>query len=108
MTDSHLEKLFNPKSIALIGASASPGKWGFIILLNILKGNFRGTVYPVNPRHESILGYQCYASVSDIPDPVDVALITTPAHQVSALIDECGSKDIPYVVVITSDFRRAC
>lgn len=106
MNDLNLNRLFNPDGIAMIGASGSPGKWGFIIFLNILKGNYKGTLYPVNPGRESILGYQCYASVKDIPASLDLAIITTPAALVPSLIDECGEKGIPYIIVITSDFSE--
>ncbi len=91
----------------MIGASANPRKWGFIILLNILKGNYRGKVYPVNPKEESILGYQCYPKVADIPETVDLVVITTPAKVVPALIDECGMQGIPFGIVVTSDFSES-
>ncbi|MEE8542169.1 MAG: CoA-binding protein, partial [Desulfobacterales bacterium] len=106
MESPRLDPLFNPRSIALIGASTSPRKWGFIILLNILKGNYSGRIFPVNPKAESILGYPCYASVKDLPETVDLAIITTPAAVVPPLIDECGHMKIPFVVVITSDFSE--
>ncbi len=102
----NLDSLFNPRSIAMIGASATPGKWGNIILLNILKGNFQGTIYPVNPKAEKILGFPCYTSVGDIPEPVDMALITTPSHTILPLIDACGEKGIPFLVVVTSNFSE--
>ena len=79
MTTPNLDSLFNPESIAMIGASASPLKWGFIILLNILKGAYSGKVYPVNPKAESILGQKCYPRVADVPENVDLVIITTPA-----------------------------
>ena len=103
---TNLDPLFNPRTIALIGASGTPGKWGFIIFLNILKANYQGRVYPVNPNQESVLGVKCYASVADIPEPVDVAMITTPATTVPSLIDECGQAGITFVVVVTSDFSE--
>ena len=90
----------------MIGASGSPEKWGFIVLFNVLKGNYRGTVYPVNPHQKSILGLTCYPSVRDIPGTPDVAIITTPARTVPSLIDECGQKGIPYAVVVTADFSE--
>lgn len=105
-TTQNLDRLFNPKSIAMIGASANPRKWGFIILLNILKGNYSGKLYPVNPREESILGYKCYSRIADIPERVDLVVITTPAKVVPALIDECGAQGIPFGIVITSDFSE--
>jgi len=107
MTEINLDRLFNPESLAMIGASDTPGKWGFIILMNILKGGFRGRFYPVNPKRESILGVPCYPCIADVPGPVDAVLITTPAHLVSGLIDECGAKGVPYAVVVTSDFSEA-
>ncbi len=106
MESPRLDPLFNPRSIALIGASTSPRKWGFIILLNILKGNYSGRIFPVNPKAESILGYPCYASVKDLPETVDLAIITTPAAVVPPLIDECGHMKIPFVVVIIPASRN--
>jgi acyl-CoA synthetase (NDP forming) len=106
MAEINLDRLFNPKTIAMIGASANPRKWGFIILLNILKGNYSGKVFPVNPKENSILGYPCYPKLSDIPEPVDLAIITTPATAVLPLMDECGEKGIPFAIVITSDFSE--
>ncbi len=106
MSHKNLDRLFNPKSIAMIGASGTPSKWGFIVLLNILKEGFKGPVYPVNPKLKSILGVTCYPSLDAIPDPVDLAIITTPAPTVSALIDECGRKGVSGVVVITSGFSE--
>lgn len=101
-----LDRLFNPRHLALIGASATPGKWGFFIFLNIIKGNFQGTLSPVNARAKEVLGYRCYARIADVPDPVDLAVIATPAETVLGLIDECGAKRIPNLVVITSDFSE--
>ena len=106
MKKLNLDRLFNPRSIAMIGASANPRKWGLIVLLNILKGNYSGKIYPVNPKEESILGYKCYPNVGEIPDAIDTAIITTPAKTVSSLIDECGRKGIPFVIVISADFKE--
>jgi acetyltransferase len=87
MIKPNLDRLFNPKNIAMIGASENPRKWGFIILLNILKGDYTGKVYPVNPKAESILGQKCYRNVADVPATVDLAIITTPARLVPPLIE---------------------
>jgi acyl-CoA synthetase (NDP forming) len=106
MTVQNLDRLFNPKSIAMVGASANPRKWGFFILFNILKGNFRGKVYPINPKEDAILGYKCYPKVADIPESLDLAIITTPAEVVPSLIDECGAQGIPFGIVVTSDFSE--
>lgn len=106
MNYPNLDKLFNPDSIALIGATASPGKWGFIILLNILKGNYQGKVYPINPKTESILGYPCYQTVLDVPEPIDTAVITVPSKFVSAVLDDCGKKNIRQAVIISANFSE--
>jgi len=106
MKTPNLDRLFNPERIAMIGASGNPRKWGFIILLNILKANYSGKIYPINPKAGTILGYPCYRSLQDLPEKVDVALITTPAEIVPGLIDECGAAGVPFVVVITSDFSE--
>lgn len=102
----NLETLFNPRSIAMIGASAAPRKWGFLIMLNILKAGYRGKFFPINPKEKSILGYPCYPDVTSLPEPVDLAIITTPAHSVSGLIDQCGKNKIPNLVVVTADFSE--
>jgi len=106
MDKINLDGLFSPKNIALIGASANSSKWGYLILLNILKGNYSGTVHPINPREKSILGIPCYPKIGDVPGTVDLAMITTPAKLVPPLIDECGEKGVPFVIVVTSDFSE--
>jgi len=106
MNNRNLDHLFNPKSIALIGASATPFKWGSLIPLNILKGNYQGKIFPVNPGLKTMLGHTCYPSVVDIPEPVDVALIFTPAPTVPGIVEQCGIKAIPFLVIITADFSE--
>jgi len=105
-THPNLDLLFNPRQVALIGASATPGKWGFFLFLNILKGNYRGTIYPVNARAKEVLGVPCFAKIEDIPGSVDLAIIATPAETVAGLIEACGAKGIPNLIVITSDFSE--
>jgi acyl-CoA synthetase (NDP forming) len=105
-THPNLDLLFNPRQVALIGASGTPGKWGFFVFLNILKGNYQGTIYPINARAKEVLGFPCYAKIDAIPGPVDLAVIATPAESVLGLIDACGAKRIPNLVVITSDFSE--
>ena len=107
MEQLNLDRLFNPRHIAMIGASETPGKWGFLIMANILKGNYTGKFYPVNPKRESILGMPSYKSAADLPEPVDVAVVTTPAHSVPDLMDQFGARGIPNVVLVSSDFSEA-
>ncbi len=99
-----LSGFFNPQGVAVIGASPNPAKIGFQILNNIIVGGFAGGIYPVNPRENEILGRPAYRSVTDIPGPVDLAVITIPAPQVMAAMEECGRKGIRNVAIITSGF----
>lgn len=98
--------LFHPRSIAIVGASKTIGKWGFTFLLHLVKGGYRGKIYPVNPTIDTLLGQKVYKSIGDIPEPVDVAYILIPPEQVAAAIAECGQMGIPACVVITAGFKE--
>jgi acyl-CoA synthetase (NDP forming) len=104
---SSLDSIFNPKSVAIIGASSKFGKWGQLILSNIVAGDFRGKIFPVNPRDKVICGLPVYNSILDIPETVDLAFITTPAETVPAILEDCGRKGIKGIVLITSGFSEA-
>jgi acyl-CoA synthetase (NDP forming) len=109
MTDTgepDFKLLFNPRSIALIGASNNIGKWGAIVFLNILLGGYQGKLYPVNPNEEKILGHRAYARINQIPDPVDLAIIAIPAHLTKEAVLDCIQKRIRMAIVITSDFSE--
>ena len=97
-----LDYVFHPKSIAMIGASASFGKWGQMIFSNIVAGSFPGKVYPVNPRETAIFGIPAYKRVQEIPEPVDLAIITTPADTVLSVLEDCGQRGVRAAVVVTS------
>jgi acyl-CoA synthetase (NDP forming) len=98
-----LDHLFNPASVAIIGASNNTGKWGFLILMNMVLGGFKGKVYPVNPREKEILGFKVYPSISDLPGPVDLALIVVPPKNVPGVIRECGGK-VKTALIISAGF----
>ncbi len=100
-----LEPLFRPKSVALIGASANPSKLSHIALRNLSKGKFR--LYPVNPRETEILGLRCYPSVLDVPDPIDLAVVSLPASLSVEATKECVRKGVRAVVVTSSGFRES-
>ena len=89
-----LNGLFRPKSVAVVGASATPGKIGYTVLDNLRKNKYEGKVYPVNPKSEEILGMQTYPSVLDIPGPLDAAVIVVPAKFVPEVTEECGGKEL--------------
>ena len=100
-----LARLYRPRSVAVIGASANPGKLGHQILRNILESGYTGAVYPVNPKAESILGLPCYASIDDAP-PVDLAVIVVPAEAVVPVAEACGRHGVAHLVVISAGFKE--
>jgi len=102
-----LDMFFNPKAVAVIGASHDPAKLGYGVLNNILNSGYSGQTYPINPKSAEILGLECYKSVLDIPGPVDVAIIVIPNRFVAGVLEQCGQKGIKGVVIITAGFREA-
>ena len=96
--------IFYPKSIAFIGASAQMGKWGHMLMANTISGGYQGNVFLVNPKADSIAGRQVYQSVTDIPKPVDLAVVTIPAAGVLDLIPQLQEKGVGNMLLITSGF----
>ncbi len=101
-----IDYLFNPRSIAVIGASATKGKLGNDVLRNLIESGFKGRIYPVNPRGGEILGLKVYRSVSDIPNHVDMGVIVIPANHVLTSVEECGNKGVKALVIITAGFKE--
>jgi len=106
MDKSALQGLLRPKSVAVVGASATPGKIGFTVMDNLKKCGYAGKIYPINPSAPEILGFKAYASVLDIDEPIDAAVITVPAKLVPAVTEECGKKGIKGLIIITSGFSE--
>src|SRR5262245_43777325 len=102
-----LEKLFTPSSIALIGASASPGKLGFSLLANLVNSDYRGKIFPVNPKASEILGRKTFPNVTAISETVDLAVIAVPAAAVAEVLEECASKKIQNIVIISAGFKES-
>ncbi|NIA13576.1 MAG: hypothetical protein GWP08_05800 [Nitrospiraceae bacterium] len=96
--------LFEPSSVAIVGASESPLKWGFRILYNTLAGGYKGALYAVNPKHTEIVGVDCYPSLSELPTVVDLALIVLPPPLVPGAMRECAECGVRAVIVITAGF----
>jgi acyl-CoA synthetase (NDP forming) len=94
--------LFNPESVAVLGASNTRGKWGHTYLRNIREGGFAGRVFPVNPREKEIMGYPVYSSLKDVPGRVDLALILLRPDLVLEGVRECVKKKVGAIVVITA------
>ena len=101
-----LNKMFKPESVAVIGASNTPGKVGYIIVDNLINDGFEGEIYPVNPKGGEILGKKAYANITEIPGDVDLAIITIPSPFVNTAVKECGEKGVENMVVITAGFKE--
>jgi acetyltransferase len=101
-----LDMFLNPKSVAVIGASRDESKLGYAILNNLVQDGYEGDIYPVNPKAEEILDLQAYASVTDIPDDVEMAVIVIPSRFVAEVMRECGEKGVEGVIIITAGFRE--
>src|ERR1051326_42083 len=101
-----LDAMFNPDSVAVIGATERAGTVGRTVLHNLLNPAFHGRVYPVNPQRPEILGTKAYKSIREVPGPVDLAILATPAATIPALIGECIDMDVRSAVVISAGFRE--
>lgn len=100
----NLKCIFEPKSIAIIGASATPTKVGAVVLKNLIEGRFEGNVYPINPKHTELAGIKCYTSVTEVKNKIDCAIIATPAPTVPSIVEECGKKGIRGAIVLSGGF----
>lgn len=99
-----LKKLLDARSVAIVGASRDERKRGFQAIKALIESKYEGPVYPVHPSEETILGLRCYSSILDIEQPVDAALITTPAETLPEILEECGRKGVSGAVVIAGGF----
>lgn len=106
MSDSSLKPIFYPKKIAVIGASSSPDSFGHKLIDNLMAVGFEGIIFPVNPRLQHVHSLKCYASVLDIPEPVDLAIITVPVDIVLDIIEQCGQKEVKGIILISAGFRE--
>ena len=101
-----LDVFFNPKNVAVIGATEAPHSVGRSILANLKDAPFPGPIYPVNPRHDTLLGLRCYPAVESVPGPVDLAVVATPASTVPGVIRECAGAGVPAAIIISAGFRE--
>ena len=106
MTTHYLRALFEPESVALVGATERAGKVGATVMQNLLAAGFRGELFAVNPKYTSVAGVPCVASVLELPRAVDLAVVVTPPPTVPAIIDECGRAGIRAAVVVTAGFSE--
>jgi len=101
-----LDPFFQPETVAVIGASATPNSVGQMIMRNLTRSDFNGVVYPVNPRRRAVYGMHCFSSLSEIPEPVDLAVIVTPAATVPGVIRECVAHGVQAAIIISAGFAE--
>jgi acetate---CoA ligase (ADP-forming) len=106
-----ISDFFNPKSVAVIGASTNPGKLGHAVVQNLVEGGFLKDddrkIYPINPKADSILDLKAFSTVEDVPGSIDLVVIVIPYPYVPAALEQCGKKKIPAAIIITAGFREA-
>ena len=110
MNDTHkrspLHDFLAPDSIAIVGASADPTKRGYKAMVGLIKDGYAGKVYPINPKVDMILGVKTYSSLTDVPGPIDLALLCTPAATVTGLVAECGRIGVKGAIILASGFKE--
>ncbi len=107
MSQHHLKPLFAPKSVAVFGASDRIDAVGQIVFQNMLQSGYQGALYPINPTHAEIQGCRAYSSISQIAEPVELAVIATPPQSVPDIIEECGKHNVRAAVIITAGFGES-
>lgn len=106
MTKHYLSPLFAPRSVAVFGASERPESVGMQVFKSLSEGGFVGNFYPINPKRDQVQGYQAYASLDQIGEPIDLAVIATPAPSIPRIMEECGEYGIKAAAVLSAGFRE--
>jgi acetyltransferase len=101
-----LDAIFKPKTVAVIGASEKKHSVGRTLLWNLISNPFGGTVFPVNPKHHSILGIKAYPTIFDVPEPIDLAVIATPAPTVPGIIKQCVAAGVKGAIILSAGFKE--
>src|SRR5207244_8453180 len=106
-TAASLRWFFKPSSVAVVGASREPSSIGHRILQALVSNRFHGAIYPINPKAGEIASMRAYSSMSSVPAPVDLAIISVPRDAVLGVVDECAARGVKAVIVITAAFAEA-
>jgi acetyltransferase len=102
-----LNQFFNPSSVALVGASSNTSKLGYRILKNLIDGGYKGAIYPINPKGETILNLKGYKSINDLPEGPELVLMVVPANIVNDVAKRCGERGVKGLIVISAGFKEA-
>src|SRR6185295_3261394 len=101
-----LDAMLAPRTVAVIGATETPASVGRTLMENLARGGFRGTIYPINPKRNTVLGTKSYPNIAAAPEKVDLAVIVTPAPTVPGLVRECAQAGVPGAVIISAGFKE--
>ncbi|MGC2433342.1 MAG: CoA-binding protein, partial [Desulfobaccales bacterium] len=102
MTEPFLDHFFKPQAVAVVGASPREASIGYTLVDNLKKGGFSGKIYPINPKHEEILGLKTYPSLAAVQAPIDLAIIAVPIKGVPAILKDCGPAQVPGAIIISA------
>lgn len=103
---SDLQYLIHPRSVAVIGASNTPGKIGWAVIQNMKSCGFPGEIYPINPKEAEVAGYKAYPNIKDVGKPIDVAVLCVPAGVSVPVAEDCGKAGVKFLIVITAGFKE--
>jgi len=103
----NLRFVFEPKSIAIVGASNIPNKLGNILMRNLMSSKFSGKIYPINPKYEEVFGLKCYKNISEISGKIDCVIFAIPAETIPLILEECGKKGIRGAIILSSGFGES-
>ena len=102
-----LDKFFYPNSVAVVGATEKPEKISYAVVRNLLAGGFKGAVYPVNPKHQTVQGLKCFARLKDLPEKPDLVVFALPAALIPPLMKDCKQAKVECAVVLSAGFKEA-
>ncbi|CAN8140283.1 acetyltransferase [uncultured Thiomicrorhabdus sp.] len=105
MEPHYLTRLFNPRSVAVFGASNRPESVGGTAFQNLLTAGFKGNIYAINPKHKQVQGQDCYASLDEVNQEIDLAIVATPSRTALNILKACGAANIPFVVILSAGFE---
>ncbi len=106
MANSDISFFFNPKSIAVIGASETEGKVGNTVLNNIINSGYNGKIYPINPKVHKVCDLPCYKNVLEVPEDIDIAIFVIPGKFVNSAAEECGKKGVKGLIIVSAGFKE--
>ena len=101
-----LDKLFNPKSVAIIGASTKELSIGNVITKNLLHYDYKGPIYPINPKADEVRGIKAYKTIFDVPTDIDLVHISIPSKFVPQAVDDCGKKGVKFIIINSAGFKE--